>query len=100
MLAHSPEIFRRIKSQNIDLVLTGHTHGGQVNIPFITNFFLPVKYGRKYKSGLFKEDSTYLYVNRGVGTTLLPFRFNAPPEITLIELNQEVENKPSAAGLK
>jgi len=86
MLAHSPEIFRRVKDQNIDLILTGHTHGGQVNIPFITNLFLPVKYDRKYKSGLFKEDSTYLYVNRGVGTTLLPFRFNAPPEITLIEL--------------
>jgi len=86
MLAHSPEIFRRVKGQNIDLILTGHTHAGQINTPFITNLFLPVKYDRKYKSGLFKEDSTYLYVNRGVGTTLLPFRFNAPPEITLIEL--------------
>jgi len=86
LLAHSPEIFRKVKDKNIDLILVGHTHGGQINIPFIINFFLPLKYDKKYKSGLFKENSTYLYVNRGIGTTVLPIRLNAPPEITLIEL--------------
>ena len=86
LLAHSPEIFRKIKGKNIDLVLTGHTHGGQVNIPFITDFFLPLKYDKQYRDGLFKENSTFLYVNRGIGTTFLPIRFNSPPEITLITL--------------
>jgi predicted MPP superfamily phosphohydrolase len=64
----------------------GHTHGGQLNIPFLSNFFLPVKYDKKYKKGIFKEDSKYLYVNRGVGESDLPIRFNSFPEITLIEL--------------
>ncbi|HDZ54207.1 hypothetical protein LCGC14_0160390 [marine sediment metagenome] len=86
LIAHSPEIFRKVKGKGVDLVLVGHTHGGQINIPFITNLLLPLKYDKKYKSGLFEENSTFLYVSRGIGTTLLPIRFNAPPEIALIEL--------------
>lgn len=86
VIAHSPEVFKKIKEKNVDLVLTGHTHGGQINIPFVIEFFLPLKYDRKYKSGLFEEGGVRLYVNRGVGTTFLPIRFNAVPEITLIEL--------------
>ncbi|MBI4653341.1 metallophosphoesterase [Candidatus Kuenenbacteria bacterium] len=88
LLAHSPEIFREVKnfSSKIDLTLVGHTHGGQINIPFLANLILPVKYDKKYKEGLFKEDSKYLYVNRGVGESGLPIRFNSFPEITLIEL--------------
>jgi len=88
LLAHSPEIFRRVKDKNISLILVGHTHGGQINIPFVSNLILPLKYDRKYKSGLFKENSTYLYINRGIGTTILPVRFNAFPEITLIKLKK------------
>lgn len=86
LLAHSPEVFRRVRERNLDLILVGHTHGGQVNIPFITDVFLPLKHEKKYKRGIFKENSTYLYVNRGIGTTLLPIRFNSPPEIALITL--------------
>ncbi len=86
LLAHSPEIFRKVKEKNIDLVLTGHTHGGQINIPLFSDLVLPLKYDKKYKSGLFKENSTYLYVNRGIGETLLPIRINAFPEVTLITL--------------
>ena len=86
LLAHSPEIFRKVKEKNIDLVLVGHTHGGQVNIPLLRELTLPLKYDKKYKSGLFKEGSIYLYVNRGIGETLLPIRINAFPEITLIKL--------------
>ncbi len=86
LLAHSPEIFRKVKGRDIDLVLVGHTHGGQINIPFITNLFLPLKYDKKYKNGLFRVNSTYLYVNRGTGTTFLPIRFNSFPEIALIKV--------------
>lgn len=85
LLAHSPEIFRKVKDKDIDLVLTGHTHGGQVNIPVLVDFILPLKYDKKYKRGLFKDGKTYLYVNQGIGTTVLPFRFNAFPEVTLIQ---------------
>jgi predicted MPP superfamily phosphohydrolase len=90
LLAHSPEIFREVRKffTKIDLTLVGHTHGGQVDIPFLVNFFLPVKYDKKHKKGIFKEDSKYLYVNRGVGESGLPIRFNSFPEVTLIELKK------------
>jgi predicted MPP superfamily phosphohydrolase len=88
LLAHAPEIINEAVEKNIDLVLVGDTHGGQVNIPPFGRLINPIlsKYGQKYTNGLFKVDFTYLYVNRGIGTSLLPIRFNCPPEITLIEL--------------
>jgi len=88
LLAHSPEIIEDIAGQNIDLILAGHTHGGQIKIPFVRPFWVPTKYHGKYANGLFKINNSYLYVNRGVGTTFLPIRFNCPPEITLIELKK------------
>lgn len=86
LLAHSPEIFRKVKQKNIDLVLVGHTHGCQIDIPGLCNLILPLNYDKQYKKGLFKENSTYLYVNRGIGETFIPVRFNSPPEITLLKL--------------
>lgn len=88
LLAHSPDILRRVQGKNIDLILTGHTHGGQVNIPFLVKLVLPLKYDKKYQQGLFQENGTYLYVNRGIGPTLLPIRFNSPPEVTSITLTR------------
>lgn len=88
LLVHSPDIIDQAVGQDIDLVLAGHTHGGQVNIPFFSRFWIPSKYGSKYASGLFEIKSTYLYVNRGIGTAIIPVRFNSLPEITLIELRQ------------
>ena len=89
LLAHSPEIFRKVKDKNIDLVLTGHTHGSQINFPILDWLILPLKYDKQYKRGLFEENSTYLYVNRGIGTTFLPIRFNSFPEVTLITLTPQ-----------
>lgn len=88
LLAHSPEIFRKVNFNNV-LVLCGHTHGGQINLPLVSNLILPLKYDRKYKSGFFGEDYKWLYVNRGIGWTFLPFRFNAKPEITIIKLKND-----------
>jgi len=89
LFAHSPEIFRKAKNKRINLVLTGHTHGGQIDIPFVSNLILPLKYDKKYKRGLFKEEGIFLYVNRGIGTTIMPVRFNAFPEITLFILKKK-----------
>ena len=86
LLAHSPEIYRKVKDKNIDLILVGHTHGCQVNIPPFCHLFLPMKYDKKYKRGLFKEGSSYMYVNRGIGEIVVPMRLNALPEIGLILL--------------
>jgi predicted MPP superfamily phosphohydrolase len=89
LLAHAAEIIDEAVEKNIDLVLVGHTHGGQVNILFLGELIQPLsKYGRQYTKGFFKIDSTYLYVNRGIGTSIFPVRFNCPPEITLIELRK------------
>jgi len=87
VLAHSPEIFRKIKKKNIDLVLTGHTHGCQINIPIVRDWIVPLYYDKQYKQGLFQEDDTYMYVSRGVGEGVVPFRLNCFPEVTLITIN-------------
>ncbi len=88
LLAHSPEIFRKVNFKNV-LVLCGHTHGGQINLPLISNLILPLKYDREYKSGFFGGDYKWLYVNKGIGWTFIPFRFNAKPEITIIKLKND-----------
>jgi len=90
LLAHSPDIIDNLQEEKVDLILVGHTHGGQVVIPFIKPFWVPTKNRGKYASGLFEINNTYLYVNRGVGLApTLPIRFNCPPEITVIELKNK-----------
>ena len=66
-------------------MLSGHTHGGQVRIPFMPPVNLPPM-GRKYVEGHFSLKDLQLYVTRGIGTVGVPFRFRCPPEITLITL--------------
>lgn len=89
LLAHSPEIFRRVKDKKIDIILTGHTHGCQINLPLLCDLIIPLKYDKKYKRGLFAENSSYLYINRGIGETFLPLRLNSFPEVTLIRLKNK-----------
>ena len=85
LLAHEPDILPIVVRHNVDLMLSGHTHGGQIRIPFLPPMFLP-QLGKDYVHGLYRLGPTQLYVNRGIGTVNLPFRFNCPPEITLITL--------------
>ncbi|HUV69105.1 MAG TPA: metallophosphoesterase [Terracidiphilus sp.] len=89
LLCHAPDyadyLLRQSAGQAVDLMLSGHTHGGQIRIPFLRPFRLP-PLGRKYVEGWFHLDRMQLYVNRGVGAIGLPFRFNCPPEITLFTL--------------
>jgi predicted MPP superfamily phosphohydrolase len=67
-------------------MLSGHTHGGQVRLPFVGALDLPPG-GRKYIEGLFRLGSMQLYVNRGIGTIGVPFRFDCPPELTSFTLH-------------
>jgi predicted MPP superfamily phosphohydrolase len=88
LLSHSPDIISKAKEEKIDLILAGHLHGGQITLPFFGPLWVPSRYGSKYLKGLFKENSTYLYVNSGVGTSILPLRINSSPEISLIILKR------------
>lgn len=86
LLAHEPD-FADISAATgrFDLQLSGHSHGGQVRLPWLMRFGLP-KYGERYVMGLHLVVGMLLYVNRGLGTTSLPIRFNCRPEITVITL--------------
>jgi len=89
LMCHEPDymdsILRHPRSPSIDLVLSGHSHGGQVRMPFVGALQLP-PLGTKYSMGRYQFGKTHLYVNRGLGTVGLPVRFNCPPEITHITL--------------
>lgn len=88
VLCHEPDVADQILDYNVNLMISGHTHGGQINIPGYTAEFLP-PYGEKYLKGLFEfknHSNTKLYVTSGVGMTKLPFRFMAPPDVTFITL--------------
>lgn len=89
LLAHSPDFMTWEKMDGIDLVLSGHTHGGQIRLPLLGAPLARISLGRKYMSGSHKFGNTWLHVNRGIGTILLPMRFLCPPEITVIEVVEE-----------
>lgn len=82
-ISHSPDIFPELPDM-ISLLLAGHTHGGQVYIPFIGRPVVPSKYGQRYVMGLKREGSKQIFVSAGVGTSILPVRFMTPPEINIL----------------
>lgn len=91
VLSHNPDSYSLVENYPGDLFLFGHTHGGQVNLPYIWKRVTPLK-NKALKSGLFQRKDRFLYVNRGLGATF-PFRWFAPPEITLFTLVREGMNK-------
>lgn len=88
-LFHYPHCMDEMKASNIDLYLAGHTHGGQVALPFYGALITLSKTGKQYESGLYTSGETFLYVNRGIGMEggrTPRVRFCARPEITVIDL--------------
>lgn len=84
VLAHNPIILRRAARAGVDLVLSGHTHGGQVSLrPEKSASGRP---RRRLLKGLARQGDTQIYVTRGLGTVVLPVRFGCPPEVSLLEL--------------
>ncbi|KJU85391.1 metallophosphoesterase [Candidatus Magnetobacterium bavaricum] len=88
LLSHNPDINIDIESskKKIDVVLAGHTHGGQVVFPFIGAPFLPSTLGQKYISGVVKDGVRQTYITTGVGNNMIPMRYNCPPEVAIITL--------------
>jgi len=83
LLAHNPIIFREAWRHGIDLTLSGHTHGGQIKLRPEEKRLLP---RRKRKAGLHQRYRSQLYITRGIGTVVVPMRYQCPPEISLLEL--------------
>jgi uncharacterized protein len=84
LLAHNPIILRRAARATVDLVLSGHTHGGQVAIR--SERGAPARGRKRMLKGLGRLGHTQIYVNRGLGTVVLPIRYGCPPEVSLLEL--------------
>lgn len=83
LLAHNPIIFREAARLGIDLTLSGHTHGGQIKVRDDAKRILPQ---RKLKAGLHARRKSQIYITRGIGTVVVPMRYQCPPEISLLEL--------------
>lgn len=87
LLSHRPELFEVYADYGIDLVLSGHVHGGQIRLPFIGGLYGPSQgLFPKYDAGAYCKDETTMYVSRGVGNSAFPLRFNNRPEIILITM--------------
>jgi hypothetical protein len=85
-MVHEPDyadvVVKHPRGSLVDVMLSGHSHGGQVRIPFYGPLILPPM-GQKYVMGHFQFGAMQLYVNRGIGAVGLPFRFDCPPELTV-----------------
>jgi uncharacterized protein len=89
LMCHGPDyadyLLGHPAGQSVDMMLSGHSHGGQIRLPLLGALVLP-PYARKYVEGWFRLGRLQLYVNRGIGTVGLPFRFDCPPEIAVFTL--------------
>lgn len=92
LLCHNPDAIEMIKRTDIDFVIAGHTHGGQVSLPLYGPPFVYSKFGTRYAAGLFREGKSIMYVNKGIGVSNFPVRFFARPEITLFTLKNNSQN--------
>lgn len=86
LFSHNPDIAERVRDPRVDLIFSGHTHGGQVVLPLVGAPFTASRHGQKYRAGLVQAPTARVYVSRGVGTIALPIRWGAPPEITFVTL--------------
>ena len=87
LLSHRPELFDLYVETEMNLVFSGHAHGGQFRLPFIGGLVAPNQgFFPKYDAGQFKEENTTMIVSRGVGNSIIPIRFNNRPEIVLVTL--------------
>ena len=88
LLTHNPDVFPGVPAR-VTLTLAGHTHGGQVRLPFAGALIVPSKFGQRFAAGHVVEGGRHLFVATGVGTSILPVRFRVPPAVTLLTLRPE-----------
>ena len=85
LLAHSPDQFGWAQANDVDLMLAGHLHGGQIRLPLLGAITSPSKHGVRYVAGVFTAGNTVMHVSRGAGA-LTPLRFGCPPEVSVLVL--------------
>jgi len=91
LLSHQPNVLPHAATKNIDLVLSGHLHGGQVKVELLGYDIAPSKIVSPYICGLYRHEQSQMYLSRGLGTTGVPIRLNARPEITEITLVRDTD---------
>jgi len=94
LLAHTPDVWRWAARHDFDLMLAGHTHGGQICLPLIGPIFCPSRYGVSLAAGVFQRPPTVLHVSRGLGGEV-PLRWNCPPEAALLILRSAAPANPT-----
>jgi len=87
LLAHNPDTADTQYTSRVDLMISGHTHGGQVIIPFLGAPILPVN-NKKYSSGFIRSQNTDIFISRGIGWAVIPIRLNCYPEIAVLNLKK------------
>jgi predicted MPP superfamily phosphohydrolase len=85
LFSHNPDVFPRVPP-HVALTLSGHTHGAQVDVPVLRDKVTPSRFGARYTGGHIEEGGRHLYVSDGIGTSRLPVRFRAKPELPVLEL--------------
>ncbi len=85
LMVHEPDIFTRVPPR-VALTFAGHTHGGQIRVPFLWQQFVPSRYGARFAYGHVVEHDRHLIVSGGLGTSIIPARLGVPPEIVHITL--------------
>jgi len=85
LLTHNPDIFPTVPDR-VMLTLAGHTHGGQVRLPFAGALIVPSRFGQRFAAGHVVEGGRHLFVATGVGTSILPVRFRVPPTVSVLTL--------------
>jgi hypothetical protein len=97
LLAHNPRLVTAAACRGIGLVLSGHTHGGQVNLPLLGTVYGRSPEQMRFKIGWDRLGATQIYVSRGIGTIVLPLRWRCPAEVPLLELEPHQRNESSSS---
>jgi predicted MPP superfamily phosphohydrolase len=85
LLSHDPDLFPRVPAR-VALTLSGHTHGGQVDVPGLRDVVVPSRFGGRFRAGHIVEGGRHLYVTSGIGTSGWPIRLRRPPEVVVLTL--------------
>jgi len=88
LMTHNPDVFPGVPVR-VALTLAGHTHGGQVRLPFVGRPVVPSQFGQRYAAGHVIEEGRHLFVATGIGTSILPVRFRVPPSVTVLTIEPE-----------